>query len=385
MRQPVQGQQFEHLHCMRVNSLLIVAAGLLLLARVVLAQSNVGKSTSAPSTPAQPAPATEAYWTLLHEEAAVADLKLTAAQRGEYQAALDALDLRLFPLRNRPAKEASDGAENIVVDAKASMAKILTPKQLTRLDKLVLRQLGTRALREESVVKALALSDKQRTTTDAALADTQAAQTRLREAAADKSPEDLRREADKIQATERTAILAALTDAQKQKWGTLIAIDFDLTKLGRTRFKVPELTGDASAWRNSPPLSLAGQKGKVVVVHYFACGCINCIHNYPVYRQWHTELTGKNVTLIGIHTPETKTEHDITHLERKIKEDELAFPLLIDNDGANWNSWGNSMWPSVYVIDKQGYLRHFWAGELKWQGAQGDQITRDWIDRLVAE
>jgi Peroxiredoxin len=322
---------------------------------------------------------------LLHEEAAVADLKLTPAQRGEYLTTLDALDLRLFPLRNRPVKEASEGAEKIVADAKAAMAKTLTPKQLARLDKLVLRQLGTRALKEESVVKALALSDKQRTAIDAALADTQSAQTRLREAATDKSPEDLRREADKIQSTERSAILAALTDAQKQKWAALVAIDFDLAKLGRTRFKVPELTGDASAWRNSPPLSLASQRGKVVVVHFFACGCINCIHNYPIYRKWHAELSAKDVTLIGIHTPETKTEHDIAHLERKIKEDQLEFPLLIDNDGANWNAWGNSMWPSVYVIDKQGYLRHFWAGELKWQGAKGEEITRDWIDRVLVE
>jgi len=43
------------------------------------------------------------------------------------------------------------------------------------------------------------------------------------------------------------------------------------------------------------------------------------------------------------------------------------------------------MWPSVYILDKQGYLRHFWAGELKWQGAQGEEIARDWIDRLLAE
>jgi len=370
---------------MRANSLLFVAAGLLLLPRVAPAQSNAGQSKSAPSIPSQPATATESYWTLLHEEAAVADLKLTPAQRGEYLTTLDALDLRLFPLRNRPVKEASEGAEKIVADAKAAMAKTLTPKQLARLDKLVLRQLGTRALKEESVVKALALSDKQRTAIDAALADTQSAQTRLREAATDKSPEDLRREADKIQSTERSAILAALTDAQKQKWAALVAIDFDLAKLGRTRFKVPELTGDASAWRNSPPLSLASQRGKVVVVHFFACGCINCIHNYPIYRKWHAELSAKDVTLIGIHTPETKTEHDIAHLERKIKEDQLEFPLLIDNDGANWNAWGNSMWPSVYVIDKQGYLRHFWAGELKWQGAKGEEITRDWIDRVLVE
>jgi len=347
-----------------------LVAGLLLSSHVALAQGT---------------PATETYWTLLHEEAVVADLKLSALQRREYQSALDGLDLRLFPLRNRGVKEASEGAETIVADAKAAVAKVLTPPQTARLDKLVLRQLGTKALQQESVIHKLALTEKQRATIDQAIADAQAALARLREGASGKSTEDLNQEANKVHSDERSSILAALSDAQKQKWSTLIAADFDLTGLGRTRFKVPELTGDASAWRNSPPLALAGQKGKVVVVHYFACGCINCVHNYPIYRKWHDELAGKDVTMIGIHTPETKTERDITHLDRKIKEDDLAFPLLIDNEGANWNAWGNSMWPSVYVIDKQGYLRHFWAGELKWQGAKGEEITRDWIDRLLKE
>jgi peroxiredoxin len=334
---------------------------------------------------AQPAPATEAYWTLLHEEAVVADLKLTAAQKGEFQTVLDALDLRLFPLRNRPLKEATEESKKIVADAKEAMTKILKPAQLARLDRIVLRKLGTKALQEEAVGKQLALSEKQRAMIDRALTDSQAALKKLRDEAADKSTDELNKAATKIQADERNAILGALTDVQKQKWSTLIAADFDLAKLGRTRFKVPELTADASAWRNSPPLSLAALRGKVVVVHFFACGCINCIHNYPVYRQWHTELAGKDVTLIGIHTPETKTERDTSHLDRKIKEDDLAFPILIDNEGANWNAFGNSMWPSVYVVDKQGYLRHFWAGELKWQGAKGDEITRAWIDRLLAE
>jgi len=355
---------------MRSIPLSVLAAGLLLYSHAALAQAT---------------PATEAYWTLLHEEAVVADLKLTASQRGEYQSTLDALDLRLFPLRNRSVKEASEGAETIVADAKVAMAKVLTPQQAARLDKLVLRQLGTKALQQESVIHKLALTEKQRATIDKAIADSQAALARLREEASGKSTEDLNKEASKLNSDERSTILATLSDAQKQKWSTLIAADFDLARLGRTRFKVPELTGDASAWRNSPPLSLSGQKGKVVVVHYFACGCINCIHNYPIYRKWHDELAGKNVTMIGIHTPETKTEREITHLDRKIKEDDLAFPLLIDNEGANWNAWGNSMWPSVYVIDKQGYLRHFWAGELKWQGAKGEEITRDWIDRLLKE
>jgi hypothetical protein len=43
------------------------------------------------------------------------------------------------------------------------------------------------------------------------------------------------------------------------------------------------------------------------------------------------------------------------------------------------------MWPSVYLLDKRGYLRYFWPGELKWQGAKGDQWMRERIEELLAE
>ncbi len=340
-----------------------------------------------PSQPAaaQPSPASDAYWTLLHEEAVVSDLALSARQRQDFQATLDALDLRLFPLRNRSAKEAGEGAEQIVADAKSQMAKVLNARQLARLDKLILRQLGIQALQQESVSKQLALTDKQRAAIDAAIQSAQSALSALQTNAEGKSTEELSQAATKIKTTERDTALVALSETQTKTLTTLIATDFDLGRLGRTRFKVPELSGESSGWRNSPPLSLVELRGKVVVVHFFACGCINCVHNYSIYRKWHAELAGKGVALIGIHTPETKAERDVAHLERKIKEDELAFPVLIDKDSANWNAWGNSMWPSVYVIDKRGYLRHFWAGELNWQGAKGEAITREWIERLLKE
>jgi hypothetical protein len=43
------------------------------------------------------------------------------------------------------------------------------------------------------------------------------------------------------------------------------------------------------------------------------------------------------------------------------------------------------MWPTVYVIDRRGYLRTFWQGELKWQGASGDKQMLQTIEQLLAE
>ena len=43
------------------------------------------------------------------------------------------------------------------------------------------------------------------------------------------------------------------------------------------------------------------------------------------------------------------------------------------------------MWPTVYVVDKRGYLRYWWQGEMNWQGATGDKTVEEWVARCLAE
>ncbi|MBL8873952.1 MAG: hypothetical protein JNK90_29525, partial [Planctomycetaceae bacterium] len=45
----------------------------------------------------------------------------------------------------------------------------------------------------------------------------------------------------------------------------------------------------------------------------------------------------------------------------------------------------NTMWPTVYVIDKRGYIRHWWQGELNWQGATGDKVIEDVVEAALKE
>src|SRR5262245_25603134 len=67
----------------------------------------------------------------------------------------------------------------------------------------------------------------------------------------------------------------------------------------------------STLWLQSEPLTLASLRGRVVVVHFWTFGCINCIHNYPSYKAWQDSYAGKAVTIIGIHTPETEGEADV--------------------------------------------------------------------------
>jgi len=148
--------------------------------------------------------------------------------------------------------------------------------------------------------------------------------------------------------------------------------------------KAPEFTR-VTRWINSEPLSLAKLRGKVVVVHFWTNGCSNCINNYPHYRAWQERYAGKDVVIVGIHTPETPDERVIAGIRRQAEKNGLKFPIAVDNDGANWRAWKNEVWPTVYVVDQKGVVRYGWEGELSFQGAKGEETVRKVIDTLLAE
>lgn len=144
----------------------------------------------------------------------------------------------------------------------------------------------------------------------------------------------------------------------------------------------PELT-EVADWINSKPLKLADQKGKVVVVHFWTHGCINCIHNYPHYRGWSAKYKdNKDWLMVGIHTPEFDAEKDIDQIKAKAKKNDLTYAIAVDNKQANWKAWRNQYWPCVYLVDKTGNVRYRWAGEL---GDEGYKDFTKLIDGLLAE
>ncbi len=148
--------------------------------------------------------------------------------------------------------------------------------------------------------------------------------------------------------------------------------------------KAPELTG-VSRWINSDGIALADQKGKVVVLHFWAFACSNCQRNLPAYNQWRKDFAKDEVVVIGIHTPETAAEADAQKVAAQVKKRKITYPVAVDNDGAVWKAYENRYWPSVYLIDKQGRVRFRWEGELEYQNAGGDRTLRAKIKELLTE
>jgi thiol-disulfide isomerase/thioredoxin len=150
------------------------------------------------------------------------------------------------------------------------------------------------------------------------------------------------------------------------------------------RVAAPEFAKDTQ-WIQSEPLTLAALRGRVVVVHFWTFGCVNCIHNYPAYKAWQERYAGKGVTIVGIHTPEFEQEADVKRVRAKAEQNGLKFPIAVDNHRRNWKNWENRYWPSIYLIDKKGQVRYRWEGELDSATTKGERLMRQKIDELLAE
>lgn len=325
------------------------------------------------------------YWVVLHEPSVQRELALTTKQKSQYLELLDRLDTRFFPLRNQNFKTATEGLNQLMSEARTGLAGILDKKQVARIDSIVFQKTGGHALLRDELQAKLKLNEDQRSKAKELLAasDTKVAALQKKlQSGGDQTA--LNKEYRELRTREQQSLVELLSNEQRTQWRDAIGAPFDLALLGSPAMKAPELI-DSGVWVNAKPLTLESLNGKVTVVHFYAYSCTNCINNYEHYRKWHADFSPKDVTIVGIHTPETEPERSDANVKSKAKQDGFQFPILVDGKSANWNAWGNSMWPSVYLIDKRGYVRHFWPGELNWQGAKGEEFMRKQIEQLLAE
>jgi peroxiredoxin len=322
---------------------------------------------------------------LLRDEEMHHELRLTASQRKALEKMSDEADQLIWPARNQSAERVAAAWTGATELARKRGSEILTGPQWQRVQQVILWIQGTRSLLRDDVAESLKLSRTQREAIKKSAESSLREIEELRKKAQSGEPADvLEKQASKILEDEQQLILKQLSEAQKRDWLALLGPRIDTSRLGKVSFWAPELLVESEEWLNtsSSPPSL---DGKVAVVHFFANGCINCIRNYEHYRGWDDSFRGQDLVIVGIHTPETEAERDIERLRRKVTEAKFQFPILTDNEKKNWNAWGNSMWPSVYLVDHQGRIRYWWYGELSWQGADGEQRMRQRITELLAD
>jgi thiol-disulfide isomerase/thioredoxin len=135
----------------------------------------------------------------------------------------------------------------------------------------------------------------------------------------------------------------------------------------------------ATGWLNSPPLTPAGLRGKVVVVDFWTYTCINWLRQLPYLRAWADKYSGDGLVVIGVHTPEFSFERIADNVRRAVEEMRIDYPIALDNDYSVWRAFDNHYWPALYFADAQGRIRHHHFGEGEYE--QSEMV----IQQLLAE
>ena len=135
----------------------------------------------------------------------------------------------------------------------------------------------------------------------------------------------------------------------------------------------PDFRG-ITAWINSPGLTMAGLRGKVVLVEFWTFACINCQHVQPYVTAWSDRYGSAGLVVVGVHTPELSFERDLGNVRQAVAQAGLHYPVAFDPSFATWNAYANNYWPAFYFIDKDGQIRHTHFGEGDYAGSE--QVIR---------
>ncbi len=285
--------------------------------------------------------------------------------------------------RNLPEKEQREAIARAETAVVGEVRRRWGGVAATRLRQLELQGQGARAFLRPEVVDHLAITDEQRSRFDALFERSDRALSQVRSVGNAGRAQRLAAMA-RVRQGESEASKKLLSAGQQSRWLECLGEVRDTSAFERVLPMAPELV-DSGVWvEGGRKARLVDLRGKVVLLHFYAFQCHNCHANFDIYQRWHQTLRDQGIEVVGVQTPETDDERDAGKVVAAAKKAGFEFPVLVDLKSANWDACGTTMWPTVYVIDRRGYVRHWWMGELRWKGAQGDQEIERLAKRLLA-
>jgi len=143
----------------------------------------------------------------------------------------------------------------------------------------------------------------------------------------------------------------------------------------------PQMSPGAASvqWIDSPPLTMAELRGKVVLIDFWEYTCINCIRTFAENKKWYERYHKYGFEIIGVHCPEFDIAYRVSNVRAAVKRFGLPYPVVVDDHFLIWRAYHNSTWPNRFLIDAKGYIRYDRSGE------GGDSALEHAIQQLLKE
>ncbi|MFE2930215.1 NHL domain-containing thioredoxin family protein [Streptomyces sp. NPDC059278] len=131
----------------------------------------------------------------------------------------------------------------------------------------------------------------------------------------------------------------------------------------RARVRAPELVGKGG-WLNTgdQQYTLADLRGRIVVLDFWTFCCVNCLHVLDELRELE-EKHRDTLVIIGVHSPKFVHEAEHQAVVDAVERYEVHHPVLDDPELATWKQYAVRAWPTLVVIDPEGYVVAQHAGE----------------------
>jgi DNA-binding beta-propeller fold protein YncE len=122
-----------------------------------------------------------------------------------------------------------------------------------------------------------------------------------------------------------------------------------------------------AAWINTTaPIRWEQLRGKFVLLDFWTLGCINCMHVIPELKK--LELAWpKELVVVGVHSAKFVGEKDTRSIAQAAERYGVRHPVLNDANFVLWKALGVQAWPSLVLVDPQGYAVWAHSGEITFE------------------
>jgi thiol-disulfide isomerase/thioredoxin/streptogramin lyase len=139
-------------------------------------------------------------------------------------------------------------------------------------------------------------------------------------------------------------------------------VESTLSTSSTVRVRASELEG--RGWLNTggAELNLEALRGKIVILDFWTFCCINCLHVIDELRPLEEQFKDVLVT-VGVHSPKFEHEADPVALASAVERYDIHHPVLDDPELVTWQAYSARAWPTLVVVDPEGYIVAHLSGE----------------------
>jgi thiol-disulfide isomerase/thioredoxin len=127
---------------------------------------------------------------------------------------------------------------------------------------------------------------------------------------------------------------------------------------------------------NGRPFALGEQAGSVLLVNFWTSWCRPCVTEMASLQRLDALLADTDLRIVTVNVGE-----DQAHVSRFLQQVSVELPVLMDYDASISKRWKIYVYPSSYLVDRQGNIGYAYLGALEWDSTENLKIIRSLLNR----